>query len=199
MALYGDKFGKSLPLCQGVCLGQLVGIAVGNTDISGLALLHHIVQPLHDIVERALIVPHVVDVQIHIVHAQIFQALVYHLLDMGLGCDAGLHLLGRAGQELGGHHHLIPLCEILQRPAQVLLTGAALVGDGRVIEIDARLQTFFDDLSCVLLIDGPGVLSLSGVSKAHAPHADAGDIQIRVSQSCILHFHPSIDFTYILT
>ena len=86
----------------------------------------------------------------------------------------GGNLLIGPGKEFGGDHHLVPLGEVPQGPAQVLLTGAALVADGGVEEADAQFQPPPDDLPGMCLVDGPAVLTIGGVSKAHAPHTDAG-------------------------
>ena len=67
-----DKLGKALLPGKVVCLGQLIGQAVGDADVARLAGLDHAVQAVQNVVERGLIVPHVVDVQVDIVHPQIF-------------------------------------------------------------------------------------------------------------------------------
>ena len=171
---------KALPLCQSVCLGQLPGKAVGNPDISGLSRLHYAVQPFHDIVKRRRIIPHMIDIEIHILHAQIFQAGINHPLYMLLPGHALFHLLGRTRQELGGHHHLIPLRIILQRASHILFACSALVSDCRIEEIDAEFQPMPDDLAGLFLIQRPGMLAICRISKSHTSHADAGHIQIRI-------------------
>ena len=45
-----------------------------------------------------------------------------------------------AGQELGGHHHLIPPGKVPEGPPQILLAGAALVADGGIKEVDPQFQ-----------------------------------------------------------
>ena len=64
-----------------------------------------------------------------------------------MSADARLDLLGRAGQELGGHDYVIAFGEVPQGPADELLAGPALVSDGRVEEVDPQVQSVFDDLS----------------------------------------------------
>ena len=174
VALYRHELGKALPLRQGVCLAQLPGKAVGDADISGLALPHHLVQTIHDVIERRLVVPHMVDIQVHMVHAQVLQALLQQAADMLLSGHAGGDLLIGPGKELGGHHDLIPPGEVPQGPAQVLLAGTALIADGGVEEVDVQLQPPPDDLSGMRLVDGPGMLPVVCIAKAHAPHADPG-------------------------
>ena len=112
------------------------------------------------------------------VHAQILQAFLQQTADVLLSGNTCLDLLVGAGEKLGGHHHLIPPGKVPQGPAQVLLAGAALIADGGVEEVDAQLQTAPDDLPGVRLVNGPAVLAVGGVPKAHAPHADAGHLQV---------------------
>ncbi len=105
MPLNGDKPGKALFFRQGVGLGQLVGKAVGNADIPHLARFYHAVEPFHHVIERGLVIPHVIDIQVNIVHAQVFQAGVHHLFDVLLAGDACVDFVLGAGQKFGGHHH----------------------------------------------------------------------------------------------
>ena len=100
---------------------------------------------------------------------------------MLLAGDACLDLLLGAGQELGGDHHLVPFGKVFERPAEVLLAGAALVGDGSVEKVDAQLQSPLDDGAGLFLVHRPAVLPVVGVAKSHAAHADAGDEKLRVS------------------
>ena len=178
VALHRDEPGKALFFRQGVCLAQLPGEAVGDADIPGLALLHHLIQTVHDVIEGRLVVPHVVDIQVHVVHPQVLQAPLQQPADVLLSGDARHNLLIGAGEKFGGHHHLVPLGKVPESPAQILLAGAALVADGGVEEVDPQLQAAPDDLPGVSLVKRPAVLAVGGVSKAHAAHADAGHIQI---------------------
>ena len=174
MPLYRHELGKALFFRQGVGLTQLPGEAVGDADVACLALLHHLVQAVQDVIEGRLVVPHVVDVQVYMVHAQILQALLQQTADMLLAGDACLDLLVGAGQELSGDHDLVPPGKIPQGTAQILLTGAALIADGGVKEVDAQLQPALHDFSGMLLINGPGMLAVVCIAKAHTPHTDPG-------------------------
>ena len=62
VALHRDKLGKSLPLGQGVCLAQLPGKAGGDTDVAHFAGSNRAIQPFHDVIERGLVVPHMINV-----------------------------------------------------------------------------------------------------------------------------------------
>ena len=133
-----------------------------------------------------------IDIQVYVVHPEILKARIDHVLDVLLPADALFDLLLRSRKELGGHHHVLPLRKVPQGPAQKLLAGAALIGYGRIKEVDARFQPPLDDLSGVLLVDGPAVLAASGVTKSHAAHADAGHVQVRISKLRILHSFASV-------
>ena len=108
------------------------------------------------------------------VHAQILQALLQQTADMLLAGDACLDLLVGAGQELSGDHDLVPPGKIPQGTAQILLTGAALIADGGIKEVDTQLQPALHDFSGMLLINGPGMLAVVCIAKAHTPHTDPG-------------------------
>ena len=97
---------------------------------------------------------------------------------MLLAGDACLDLLLGAGQELGGDHYLVPFGKVPERPPQILLAGAALVGDGGIEKVDALFQPLPDDLPGMFFINGPAVLAIFCVSKAHASHADARDLEL---------------------
>ena len=187
VALDGDKFREAFLFRQSVCLRELIRKAVGNADIPGLSGLYHPVQPVHDIVQRGLIIPHVINIEIHMVHAEIFQAGIDHPLDVHLSGHARFDLLRRARQKFGGHHNAVPFREIFKRPAKILFAGAALVADGRIEKVHAKLQPPPDNLPGMLLVDGPAVLSVPRVAESHTSHTDAGHLQFGISKSGILH------------
>ena len=185
--LHGHELRPALPLGDGVGLRQLPGEAVGYADAARPARLHLPVQAVQYVLDGRLPVPHVVDVQVDVIHAQVFKALVQHIFDVLLPGDARLDLVLRPGQELGGHHHLVPLRKVPQGAAHVLLAGAGLVGDGGVVEVDAQFQPAPYDLAAVFLVQRPAVLALPCVAEAHAAHADAGYRQIGVAKLRIFH------------
>ena len=187
VALHGDKLGKALLLCQRVGLSKLVGVAVGDADIARLAGFDGFVEAVHDVEKRRPVVPHVVDVEIDVIHAEVLQAPVQHAADVLLTADAGGDFLVGAGQELGGHHHAVAAGEVAQGAAKVLFAGAALVGDGGIEEVDPRLQRLTDDGAGMLLVQRPGVLAARGVAKAHAAQTDAGNSQIGVAKFRVAH------------
>lgn len=45
---------------------------------------YHPIEPVHDVIERRFIVPHVVNIQIHVIKAQILQAGIDHLFNVPL-------------------------------------------------------------------------------------------------------------------
>ena len=174
MPLDGDEFSKAFLFCQGISLGDLPGKAVGDADVSGFSRLHYAVQPIHDIFDRRLPVPHVINIEIYIVHTEIVKACVYHVFNMLLPADAAFDLFLCPGKEFRGNDYIIAFCEVAKRPADILFACAALISDSRIVEVDAQIQSALNDLSCMFFIDGPAVLSASGISEAHASHADPG-------------------------
>ena len=114
-----------------------------------------------------------VDVEIHILHAQILQAFIEHPFNVLLCGNALLYLLGRTRQKFGSHNNLIALGKIAQSTPYILLTGAALIGDGCIKKVYAQLQSTTNDLSALFLVNGPGMLTLAGVSKSHTSHTNA--------------------------
>ena len=187
MVLDGDEFGKALVLGQGVGLGQLIGKAVGDAYIPRLAGLNHAVEAVHDVIERHAVVPHVVDVQIDVVHAEVAQTGVYHGLNVLLGGDAALYLLVGEREELGGHDYLVAAREVAQRAAQVLLAGAALVAYCGVKEVYPQVEAVLYYLAGHVLVHRPGVLAVGSVAEAHAAHADARDGQVGIAQFRVFH------------
>ena len=147
MALNGDESGKTFLFRQCVRLRDLPGKTVRNADVSRLSRLHDAAEPVHNVLERRLPVPHVIDVEIHIVHAEVLKACVDHVLDMLLPADSVLDLFLCSRKEFGGNDNVFALCEVAQCPADILLACAALVGDGCVVEIDAQFQAALYDLS----------------------------------------------------
>ena len=128
-----------------------------------------------------------IDIQIYMIHAEIFETFVQHVFNVLLPGHAGFYLRIGARQKFGGHNDLIAFGKIPQCPAKILLTCTALVSDRRVEEINAKLQSAANDLACVFLIDRPGMLAVRCVAKTHAPHANAGNLQIRIAKFCVFH------------
>ena len=119
-----------------------------------------------------------INVEIHVICPQIPEAGIDHVLDMLLPVDTSRNLVLSAGQEFGGDHHLIPLCKVTYSTSQVLLAGTALVAHSRVKKVYSQLQSTLYDLSGMLLIKGPAVLAVIGISKAHTAHAEPGYLKI---------------------
>ena len=121
------------------------------------------------------------------IHPQILKTFIQHPPDMLLTGDPFLYLILRPGKKFCCHHDLLPLRIILQRPAEILLAGTALISDRRIKKINAQLQSPPDDLTGMLLVNRPGMLAVCRISESHAAHADAGNRQICISQFRILH------------
>ena len=178
MSLYGDKLLETFLFSQCICLGKLVGKAVGNSDIPGFSFFYDLIQALHNIIKRSLIIPHMVNIQIYIVHPQIFQTGIDHSLNMFLSGDSLMDLFRRPGKKFRSHYHIFSLCKVPESPAYILFTGAALVSDSCIKKINPKIQSFFNNLPGMFLVYGPAVLSVFGVSKSHTSHTDPGYCQV---------------------
>ena len=119
-----------------------------------------------------------IDIKINVVHSEIFETRIDHVLDMLPTADAALDLFLCSRKELGGDNYIFALRKIPQGTADILLAGAALIGDGRIIEVDAFLQTALYDLPCMRFVDRPAVLASAGIAESHTAHADPGHGQI---------------------
>ena len=119
-----------------------------------------------------------IDVKVHIVHAEILETRVDHVLDMLLAADAIFNFILSSREELGCDDDLIALCEVPERASHILLAGAALVSNRCIIEIDTQQKTAFNDFSGVFLVNGPAVLAASGISESHASHTDPRYIKV---------------------
>ena len=147
MALNGYEFGKPFLLRQRVRLRDLPGKTVRNADVSRLARLHDAIQSVHNVFKRCLPVPHVIDVEIHVVHAEVLKTCVDHVLDVLLPADSVLDLFLCSRKEFGGNDNVFTLCEVAQCLADILFAGSALIGDGCVVEINTQFQSALYDLS----------------------------------------------------
>ena len=122
--------------------------------------------------DRCLPVPHVIDIKIHIVHSEILKTCVDHILDMFLSADAAFDLLLCSGKELCCHNDILTLRKVTECTAYILFACAALVPDRCIKEIDAQIKCVLNDLSGMFFINGPAVLSSSGITESHAAKAD---------------------------
>ena len=100
---------------------------------------------------------------------------------MPLPRDARFDFRRRAGQEFCCYHDILTLCVIPDRPAEILLACAALIGDRRIKEIYAQFQASFYDFTGLFFIHRPSMLSVLRIAEAHTAHTDTGYLQIGIS------------------
>ena len=115
-----------------------------------------------------------IDIQIHIVHPEITEACVDHVLDMLLSGNTIFDFLRSSWKEFRGYHYIFSFCEVTERTSHVLFTGSALICDRRIVEIHAEVKALLNDLPGMLFIERPAVLPFRGISKSHTSHADTG-------------------------
>ena len=132
VVLYGDELRPAMFAGDGVGLLQLPRRDVRRADVPRLAGGHGVREALHDLLDRRAPIPHVVDVQVHVVHTEMAQTHIEIVADVLLAAHAVLDLLVGARQELRGHHHIVACRHGGERAAEVFLGRAVLVDDCRV-------------------------------------------------------------------
>src|SRR5262249_3641056 len=75
-------------------------------------------------------------------------------------------------------------------PAEDLLAGAVGVGVGGVEEVDPQLQGPEQEGPAPLLVQRPGVGAALGHAVAHAPQAEARDLEAGLSEVHVVHRSP---------
>ena len=88
------------------------------------------------------------NVEINIIHAKIFKALIQVIFNVLLPADPGINFLLCTRGKLCGNHIFITLCKIPERFPNKLLTGSIPIGNRRIIKIDAKLQTMLYNFPC---------------------------------------------------
>lgn len=106
------------------------------------------IQLLHNLLHRGMVIPHMADVEIDIIHAKIFKALIQVIFNVLLPADPGINFFLCTRGKLCGNHIFITLCKIPERFPNKLLTGSILIGNRRIIKIDAKLQTMLYNFPC---------------------------------------------------
>ncbi len=187
MSLYGHKLCQTVFPRVEIRLCKLPHEAVGNADIPCLSRLDRVVQPLHDFFHWRVIVPHVIDIEVNIVHSEIFKASIQIIFNVFLTADTRVDLVLRAWGELCSDHIIVPFCKISECFAHILLAGSVLIDNSGIVEIDTYIKAMFDDLTGLRLVHRPTVLARGRVAEAHAAHADAGNGQIRLAEFRVLH------------
>ncbi len=74
--------------------------------------------------------------------------------------------------DLGSDNNLVPLCEVLQRASEDLLTPSNGIHVGGIEEIDPQFEGVLDDRSAVLLVQHPLMDPAGCVPESHAPQAN---------------------------
>ena len=155
MPLNADELCKALFLSKRICLCKLPCIAVRNADVSCLSRFHNTVQTVHNVVDWRVPVPHVINVQVNIVHSEVVKALVDHTLDMLLSADTCLNINRGSRQEFRCHNNFIAPGKIFECSADKLLTRSRLIGDCGIKEIHAKVKPALDDLTRMRLVYRP--------------------------------------------
>ena len=98
-----------------------------------------------------------------------------------------LYLFLRSRKKLCRDGDVLAFSKIAQRAADILLAGSALISNGRIVKVDAKLQTPLDNFSGIFFADGPAVPTASGIPEPHTAHADTGYVQIGKAKFYVFH------------
>ncbi len=128
VSLNGNKLWQVYILSYGVGFGELLCKAVGNSDISRFLTFHDVVKCPHYFVNGSVIVPHMVYIQIPIVHTEMPETRINtHLNVLSAGNTFAISSCDR-GRNLVGNHHILTFGEVTQGTSYIPLTGAVLWG-----------------------------------------------------------------------
>ena len=152
MPLNRNKLCHSVFSCIVICLGKLPCKAVGYTDISGFASLHNPIKSIHDFLHRGMIIPHMIDIKIHIVHTEIAKTLIQVIFYMFLSAHAAVNFFLCSRCEFRCNHIIITFCKITKCFSDILLACTILICDCRIIKIDTKVKSMLNDFSRLRLI-----------------------------------------------
>jgi len=114
--------------------------------------------------------------QIDIFHVQASQAVINGAKDLRPGeafCQIA-HLM----VHLGGDYHFLAASEVAQRLADDLFAAAIGVAVGGIKEVNAALESVFDDRTAALFRQRPGVLTPVRLAKRHAAQTKTRNLKI---------------------
>src|SRR5918998_1353885 len=119
-------------------------------------------------------------IEIYVVRAETFKAVLAPLRDVLAREAHFVRSVPHREADLRGEDHLV--ADVLYRPAGDLLGDALRVDVRGVYKVSAGIEEAIDDL--------PGALLVRLPPEGHAPEAQLGDHQPRVSQTSVLHTLP---------
>ena len=159
VALHGNKGRQPFAFGKGVRFRKLPGIAIGYTNSAHFALSNGGMKRFKHLNNWRVVIPDVVNVEVDVVHPQILQALIERSGYCLFSADPRGNLRGGSRQKLGGQHHVLAFCHLPQRPANVSLAGAVLIGDGGIVKIDTLFETVADDVPACCFVQRPAMLA----------------------------------------
>ena len=176
MKLHRDEARQAMLLSNIQRLLKLPGEHGGCTDVVGLAGLDHVMQRFHRLLDGGFVVPTMDLVEVHVINLKPFQTVVDLAQDRLARQPGAIRPFAHFAMYLGRNDDLIPLREVLQSTAEVLLTRPNGVDIGGIEEIDPQLEGFLDDRPAVFLVEHSFVNPTSRIPEPHATEADARDL-----------------------
>ena len=143
MSLNRNKFGPAVLIRNIICFCELPCKAVGNTDRTYFSGSNRGIQRFHHFLNRRVVIPHVADVKINIIHAKIRKTPVQQPQNMLFSADSVRDLLRAAREKFRCNDNLIALRKIPQCASEILLTRSALITGCCIKKIHPELQSAF--------------------------------------------------------
>ena len=188
MVLHADELRPAVRFGEVERLAELPRPHRRRAEVPHLARLHDVVQRLEHLLHRRAPVEPVDLVQVDEVGAQPAQAVVDLGQDRLAGQPDAVRPLAHRTVHLRRDDDLVAVhAEILQRPAEELLAGPPGVDVGGVEEVDAGVERLLEERARRLLVERPGVAATRPLAVAHAPQADAGDVETGPSELHNVH------------
>ena len=170
---------------------QLPGKNRRGSDVAGFAALDDIVQGLHDFFHRRIGIQAVDLIDINVVQAQPFQAVVDFRHDILAGQAAAVGP-ARTHFKIDFRRHddfIAVQTKIADIPAGDFLTGPHLIDIGRIEIIDAQFNGPLENGLAVFIIFRPreDAVFLSRFTETHHTQANAGHVHPCIAKFYIFH------------
>src|SRR5215469_1807649 len=190
VVLHRHESGPAVPVRGVLRLGELPRVHAAGPDVPSLARLHHVVQCMHGLLNRSVVVPPVNLVQVDVIHVQAAQRRVDSRHDVLARQAAVVLARSHWHEDLCRHDELVTAEEFRKQPAGRNLTGAARIGVRGVEERDATLNGCFHDRFGRSLVEHP--LSLAVIAVTHHAEANAGHSHACRTEVDVLHDGPPL-------
>ncbi len=140
VVLHGDEAGPAVEVGDIECLGELPGVHGGGADVADFAGLDDVMEGFHGLFDGGFAVPAMDLVEVDVVGAEAFEALVEFEEDFFAGEAFAVGAVAHEAVELGGDDGVFAFSVGFEEAAEELFAGASGVDIGGVEEVDAEIE-----------------------------------------------------------